>query len=366
MEELISIKDSVQTEISKNAWGTLTTVKYPQGISVQFSQVAKDGQTVFAVHFEEKDGTYRVAYVLVNADGEIADILHETAGIQPTLFFSPAGDLWTSVTPYYPDKDVEITVPFRNRTNFPEPKTNRQFPGKYAGTTATAALFHDEDIFSDTKPDKLLRIDFKDGKLKAKKNLKIPMPKGNHVVVDGNTIHLYRFEGIKSILYRILDHDANVLSEQKIAHPTNTGAHLRILKIADQKLHYFAFDKRFAYAGTLTFDGVKSEEKLQTDIAVYNIFEPVKINGCTFAVRFNWETGNGWAIIQNDTLKNFFIEKETGYQCLVTGETLPLPKNLTLWAISAPDENTYSIVFYPNTERTEKKEEFYILNKPVF
>jgi hypothetical protein len=41
---------------------------------------------------------------------------------------------------------------------------------------------------------------------------------------------------------------------------------------------------------------------------------------------------------------------------------LPLPKDLILSAISAPDENTYCAVFYLNTE---KKEKIYILNKSV-
>ena len=360
MEELKSIKSAVQTEVSKNEWGTFTTIKYPKGISTKFSQVAKDGQTILVAHLYNKNETYKVVYILVNANGEVADVLHETAGIQPTLFFSPTGDLWTSVSPYHPDKEGEVSIPFYHRTNFPEPKNNRQFAGKYVGTTDTAALLHDTDLFSDTRPDKLLRIDFKNGKLKAKKNLKIPMPKGNKIIIDGNTIHLYRFEGKNSILYRTLDENANVANEQKIIFSNNTYTHFQVLKVTHREIHYFALSKMFAYIGTLTLDGLASEEAFPTNIEMYNLFTPIKINDSTFAISFNWQEGNGWAIVQNARLRNFFVRCETGYQCLMTNEILPLPGELILSAISALNENMYSIVFYPNTDR---KQNVYVLNK---
>jgi len=362
MTELQSIKSTIKTETARHPWGALTTIHHPAGLSDASAQIAKDSQTIVALKLYEKNETYRTIYALINTQGETTDILHETAGIMPALFFSPTGELWVSVTPYHPDKELEITIPFRNRAANPDPKPNRPFVGDYAGTTDTCALFHSEDIFSDTKPDKLLRIDFKDGKLKAKKNFKIPLPKGNAPLIQDNQLHLFRYFGINGILHRTLDMDATVLSEQTMPLPDADYSHFKIYKIENDRYYYFAFRENQVCAGNVTPDGKKTEEIIKTGIEMFNLFKPVPLGKNTFLFQFNYETGNGWAVVQNDRIKHLYTGGSDGYKDHITSETVPLRGDLILSGISAPAGDTYSIVFYPNTK---PKTEAYVLTKKL-
>lgn len=67
---------------------------------------------------------------------------------------------------YHPDKDLDIILPLFDRENLTYPKPKRPIVGNFMGICHNFSIFHNVDIFSDTKPDKLIAVEFKNDDIK--------------------------------------------------------------------------------------------------------------------------------------------------------------------------------------------------------
>ena len=192
MDELKSCTPFAQT-IEQTAMGTTTVLETTIGVS-HSDTITHQGQCLFATNVYTGDGIYDKIYTVVDTTGNTQSYTEEE-GILPTFFHSPTGETYVSVSPYHPDKELEISIPVFNRTGVELPKPNRPFVGDYAGASTPYAILYDVDPWSDTKPDKLLAIEFKDGYIKKKHNRKVPLPRNNKVAVANGEIHLLARDG---------------------------------------------------------------------------------------------------------------------------------------------------------------------------
>ena len=349
------------SSVAQGDWGTMTRLLAETAISAKDSISFAD-KTLLANYVYEKNGTYKLIYTTVAMDGSIENYA-EDDGILPTLFLSPDQENYVSVIPYHPDKELEISIPVFHREDVELSKGNRPFTGNFIGTTDSHSIFHDVD-FNDKKPDKLLAIEFINGKLKKKHNVKIPLPANNRIAICNKVIHLLANDG-SILLHREIDEKGNVTRSREIdAHDIDV---LQILSASfDKDSYLLAQAKDKIIIEKIDSDGTSEIIEL-VDFAdpLFNTWLPVKIADDTFVTRFNSEFGNGWLTTKNAELLEIFYSKgEQGYRNLLTNEVLSIQRDkLIISSINKTTEHGYAVVLYPMAGDIADNAELIVLNR---
>ena len=341
-----------KSTVVKTDFGIITTlVAETKFFSTKDSINYKD-ETLLAIDVDGV-GAYTSVYTIIDNEGNHESFLEED-GILPKLFLSPENEAFVSVSPYDPDNDLFISIPIFNRENIEMPKKNRAFLGKFIDTVKQFSIIYDVDIWSDTKPDKLLAIEFQNGVIKKKHNVKIPLPRDNKVFIADNEIHLLANNG-KSWLHRQIDERGNIIRERLIK--SNQEYFWEILSLSFEKNSYILCEDEGKISVEIVSENGKCESKELADIGneFFNTWKPVKISDNTYTTQFNGEFGNGWFTIENDQLLELFYGKdEKGYKNLLTNETLQMDyEDLCIVSINKTTENAYAVVFYPMSNDKE-------------
>ncbi len=342
----------------------LTTLAADFGISAKGS-ISFGEKTLLANYIYKKDETYNLVYTVIDNNGSEESFV-EDDGILPTLFLSPDQENYVSVVPYDPDKDLEISVPVFNRENIELPKKNRPFAGDFIGTSNQYSVFHNADIWSDTKPDKLLAIEFKNGGVKKKHNVKIELPRNNNISIQNNEIHLLAKDKTNWV-HRQIDELGNLKRERTIK--PNHKFFRQIISLSFEEDSYILCEEK----GKVSIEVISVQNTCNTINLIeigsgfYNTWQPVQVAEQTFVTRFNNEFGNGWITTENDRLLELFYSKgEKGYKNLVTGEVVEMNnENLIISSINKTKENEYAVVFYPMTKDNTECKELIILNREI-
>ena len=357
--------NSYKTTIKKTKIGTITNLTAEIGVSASVENISFGEKTLIANNVYKENETYNLVYTIIDTDGNVESFV-EDDGILPTLFLSPNQENYVSISPYDPDKDLEISISVFNRENTELPKGNKQFVGDFIGVANQFSVFYDVDIWSDTKPDKMLAIEFKNNQIKKKHNVKVPLPRNNKIFIENNEIHLLTVNG-NIWLHRQIDELGNVKQERKIK--PNQEYFWQILSLSFTENSYILYEEN----GKITIEVILPDNKCKT-IELFNIgdeffntWQPEKISENTFVTRFNGEFGNGWFTTKNDQLLEIFYSKgEKGYTNLLTNEVLELEyENLIISGINKTKENSYAVVFYLKTDRKDKNKELIILNREI-
>jgi hypothetical protein len=349
------------SSVTQGDWGTMTTMLAETAVSAKDSMPFAE-KTLLANYVYDRNGTYKLIYTTVGMDGSIENHV-EDDGILPTLFLSPDQESYVSLIPYHPDKELEISIPVFHREDVELPKGNRPFTGNFIGTTDSHSIFHDVD-FDDKKPDKILAIEFINGKLKKKHNAKIPLPANNRMAICNKAIHLLANDG-SILLHREIDEKGNVVRCRKI--DANDIHVLQILSASFDKVSYLlAQDKDKIIIEKIAASGAIDIVEL-VDFAdpLFNTWQPVKIADDTFVTRFNSEFGNGWLTTKNDELLEIFYSKgEQGYRNLLTNEVLSIQRaNLIISSINKTADHAYAVVLYPMADDAAHNAELIVLNR---
>jgi hypothetical protein len=304
-----------------------------------------------------------VVYSIINFEGNIQENYLENNGILPTLFKSPDNELYASITIYHPDKELEVSVPLINKNSVVEPKPNRPFAGKYIGNINQSAIFHDVDIFSDKKQDKMLNMEFKNGAIHKRHTVKIDFPKDNKMYVHNNEIHLFGKDGNGIYLHRKIDEFGKEVMQRKI----ETGCWCReILALTFEGNSCFISNKK----GKIIFVGIdktgkcKTKELINIEDEIYNTFRPANIGKGVFVIQYNTEFGNGWFTVKDNNLIEFYYGKGgVGYKNILTDKIISIGSNdLIINGINKTIDNGYAVIFSNNTKENK---EIIILNKNI-
>ena len=343
--------------------GIITILQVPTRISHK-DNISFENQTMIA-NYIDNDRSYNTVYSLINTNGEIVDNFMEEDGILPTLFLNQEGEAYVSVVPYHPDKELEISLPVFNREKIEKPKGNRPFTGEFIGIVNHFSVFFDIDIWSDTKPDKMLAIEFKNNEIKKKSNIKIPLPKNNNIYIYDNQIHLLAKEN-NVLLHRQIEIKGNTIESRTL--PLDYC--LQAVSLSFNENSYLLVE-----AGEGQFEMIIItpeniiERSLLYDIGdpIFNTWQPVRINEDIFVTRFNTEFGNGWLTTKKDKIIELFYSKDQkGYKNLLTGKVIGMPdENLVISGLNKTKNNAYSVIFYPMTERSVKNKKIMILNREI-
>lgn len=351
-----------KTTIEKNDLGIITTLLTEIGVSTQGS-ITSGGKTLLTNYIYKDEWHSKLHYTVIGTDGSEESFM-EDDGFLPTLFTSPDHDTYVSIQTHR-HKELEISIPLLDRENIEEPKPNRPFVGNFIGISNRFSIFYDVDPFSKDKPDKLLAIEFKDGTIKKKHNVKMPLPRRNNIFISGNEIHLLCRDN-DVWLHRQIDEKGNVLRQRNLGRGHIFYREIISLSF-DTDSYLLAQENDKIIIEHIDVEGNSSiKELIDFPYPFFNTWIPVKIADSTYVTRFNSEFGNGWLTIKNDELLEIFYNKDVkGYKNLLTNEILELEEGLILSGLNATSENAYAVVFYPRTERSVKNKKLYVLNRKI-
>ncbi|WP_299250580.1 hypothetical protein [uncultured Cytophaga sp.] len=355
----------LKSTIIKTPIGLLTKLVAEYGISEKGS-ISFNEKTLVAVYIDDKKENSKLVYVVVDREGTI-ESYKEDDGILPTLFLSPNQENYVSVIPYHPDKELEISIPIFNRENTELPKGNRPFVGDFIGTTEYFSIFYDADIWTDTKPDKMLAIEFKNGQLKKKNNIKIPFPRDNKIFISDNEIHLLAIEE-EHWIHRQIDEKGNEIKRRKIQPNHKYFSQIISLSFETESYILIEDEEGQIILEEIAVNGTSKSIEFNAMIgSYYNSWQPVKIAEDTFVTKFNGEFGNGWFTTKKDQLLELFYGKgEKGYRNILTNEFLEMDSDqIIISSVNKTTENNYAVIFYPMTERNIKNKEIFILNREI-
>lgn len=350
--------------IKKTEFGIETTLVADVKVS-DISSIQYANKSILATNVDGKNETYKLVYTIIDLEGKEQSFV-EDDGILPTLFISPNKEVYVSVIPYHPDKELEISIPVFNRENTELPKGCRPFTGEFIGISNQYSIFYDVDPWSDTKPDKLLAIEFKSEVIKKKHNVKVPLPRNNKIFISNNEVHLLA-KDTNGWLHRQIDEKGNEIKQRRIN--TEREFFEQIISLSFEKETFLLAQEK----GNIIIEKVDTNGSTQIvnliDIndPFYNTWQPVKIAENTFVTRFNGEFGNGWFTIHEEKLLEFFYSKDvTGYRNLLTNEVLEMEANsLVISSINNTTENAYAIFFYPKGDSETKSNKLIVLNRQI-
>lgn len=350
-----------KSTIKETDYGILTSIITDVEITLKQS-ISFSGKSLLASYVYQEDSTFKLVYIVVKTDGNIESFT-EDDGILPTFFLSPNQENYVSIIPYHSEKELEISIPVFNRENIEQPKGNKPFVGNFIGTSNQHSILFDVDIWSNNKPDKLQSIEFKNGIIKKKYNLKIELPRQNKIFISNDEIHLLSNNG-SHWLHRQIDELGNEIRRRKI--DTKHKYFREIISLSFEKNSYLLAETE----DKIIVEKIDQKGKGNTvnliEIAdpLYNTWNPINIADNISVIRFNTEFGNGWFTVKEDQVLDFYYNKEVrGYKNLLTGETLQMEhENLIISDINKTTENSYAVIFYPNTENKLKNKEIIILN----
>ena len=352
--------DTVQLDESTR----LSTFSKNTALSVQDQSQADQG-TLVALYDYAADGTYQLVYCVIDKLGSLHTFV-EDDGVLPTLFLSPKQQNFVSIVPYHPDKEMEISIPIFQREQVALPKANRPFLGDFIGTTAQHAIFFHSDIWSDSKPDKMLVMDFKNGAVNKKKNVKIELPRQNKISVENDQIHLLASAG-KNWHHRQIDVVGNIIQQRLIAPSQKHFMQILTLSFT-QDSYILCRDKTQFFLEKISPENVSQRiDLLEFKDQIYNTWQAVKVAEQTYVIQFNTEFGNGWITIQHEQIVELFYSKGVrGYKNLLNDQVLTIEHDhIIISGINQTTDEAYAVVMYPQTEKPGEAQNFWLINRQL-
>jgi hypothetical protein len=366
MKELKANNQIVETETKQTGFGVVTYIRTKHNIDHNGHQINIGVESIIAVKVYEQNQTYKLIYLIIDSNGIVNNILHETEGILPTLFKSPKNEVWLSLMPYHPDKDMEISIPFFNRTPVELPKPNRPFAGIFFGTNENSAFFISCDSFSPGKADKLLRIEFKDSTIKKKHNLKIELPSNNSAIVIDNQIHL--LSHVEAMLvHRLIDETGKILQHREIPYGDYNCTEIISLSFSESSAILATKDDSLYLITILPNGGISEKVLLQIGSDLYSLWSGIELSENTMLYRFTHENGNGWFVIRNNEIIECFMNNtDQAYTNPLNKQVIDFEfKDLILSGSNKTKENAYALTFYPRTENRKPNKTIIVLNRNV-
>ena len=323
----------------------VNVLEVPVKLSIS-DQIDVDSKPLIACNVYNKRELSTLYYVLLDDRGDM-QVFKEEAGILPTLFKSPAETVYVSLVPYHPDKELEISIPLFRDADFPLPPGKRPFLGDYIGISGDSSIFHYVNNWSDTKPDILMGIAFKNGRIQRKKQVKLPLPRKNIPFINQGEIHLVgREENVW--IHRQVDTLGQELRRRTL--PSMRIFYRAVISMSFEGDSYLlAQDAEGAIVlDIVQMDGsINSVQLLDLGEPFYNVWKPVRIGAACYVVQFNAEHGNGWFTMRGGKLLEFFYSKDTqGYKDLLTNACIHLAEPNLISGICKTGEMAYAVVLY--------------------
>ncbi|MHC5309587.1 hypothetical protein ACYSNM_05885 [Myroides sp. LJL116] len=350
----------------QTSFGLITTIKVPFAIQAKGSCWSNQGLLLANyVYSQATDNSdFKLVYTIIDQQGQTKEVV-EDKGTLPCFFISPNKESFVSVVMHEGEKDFAFCKPVfsPNEIGF---KTNKDFKGRFIGTTSNSSIFYEVDLWKEAKTDTMRVIHFEDNTIVKETKVAIALPKDNKVCVTGNTIQLIT-EIEQGWLHREIDQNGKELRRRVLefdipfvheALALSFEGNSYLLCEEDGEIGLVEIDEQGQGMYIDLFD-IKDE--------FFGTWHPQKINQDTTAVQFTTEFGNGWLVVQKDSLLELFYNKnKSGYTNVLNKEVLNIDNNdLVLSSISPIEENKFGIVFYPRKPRKTPYDTVFVLQRNI-
>ncbi|PUZ23873.1 hypothetical protein GA0116948_10853 [Chitinophaga costaii] len=362
----IEKSDPFAVSTYQNNMGIVTILTTETAVSTK-DNISFDGKTLLANYvYNDHAGDYNLHYTLIDTRGKTESYLEE-AGILPHLFFNPEQKMYVSLIQIQADKEQAISLPVFNREKIDPPKADKSFTGTFIGVTTHAAIFYDVDLFSDTRPDKLLTIEYNQETIKKKWKINISLPKKNKTFLSGNDIHLLAKEG-DGWLHRQIDEKGNENNRRILISKTKHFLQVFFLSFEKDSLLLKQDSEKLLLEKWDAAGNISTIHLLDFPDAFYNTWRPVNIAASTYVIQFNTEYGNGWLTIRQERVIELFYRKGMqNYENILSGEIWETEeKNLIIAGINKTTDHAYAVIFYPKAENTSSpNNRLILLNRQI-
>ncbi|MDP4268049.1 MAG: hypothetical protein Q8880_11510 [Bacteroidota bacterium] len=320
---------------------------------------------IIAVKHYNTSGTYDTDYIFLDQNMNIIDCLKENEGVMPSFITAPDESIWVRLTSTNTDKIRESILPLECRDRIVKENLMTEFVDHYSISGKDGNILFSKDIFNDKKPDKMCRLIFdKNNLLKSRKVSNLPLPSKVMPALSGELLQISNALRPDKILHREIDFDMNIVRSREINLGLEYDFVFSINLSFDNECTFFLTIGNGMYQVKVDKNGDAIETKSLVSVEncndyFYNIWAPSLIDKEVYAVRFNYESGSGYAIVKNNEIFECWTnEDDTSiYKDLVTGAAIDLnSSNLKLCEIISISNEKYALFFGTFNSDVREKE----------
>lgn len=360
MDNLIKVKGNFSYSKVANQFGIISKIYADDEITFHdiYSNLQNE-QGIICINDYDDKGNYNVEYLFINSEGELLSVYEETEGVLPKLFSAPDNTLWVSLTSTKLEGSKEIVLPLENREGINKIITAREFPVDVTLSEGNAVMFYNYDIFDVRKPSKICNFIFdKNNLYKTRKIHKINLPIKELVLMNSEGIQAV-YNNKEEIIHILINENGEIQKSRKLE--INEYSILKLLNISFKRNSIFigVNDNKMFFV-EIDVDGKLISEtllfKLPENESFYNLFEPKRLSENKFVIRFNYEDGNGWAVIKSGQLSECYIKANEfeGYIDIISNNKLEINiNNSIIKDVIIFNEETYGVAIYCNDNKKE-------------
>jgi len=297
-------------------------------------------------------------YVFLDSNWQIIDVLREEEGFSSSFIYAPDKSVWVILLSLNTNNSRESVLPLINGDRIEEEILKLEFVGCHKEVYNDETFFFWHDLFASldkARPDKLCRYIFdKNNLFKDKKQYKLPTNDQAKMHIEDGFLYLVDNKYSNIILHTKCDFKGNVLARREIMTNYKTAWVFPIRSsFTDISTFFIVLDKSM-YELDVDKNGVViAERHLYEDDTVseyYNIWRPVIINNQTYVVKYNHENGTGYAVMQDNRMKEYWanIKSSDVYKDIISGEEIKmLHSRFVIWGVTPISNNQCVLAFTP-------------------
>lgn len=324
--------------------GVIYTITSPKGLAYS-AQIDYRGQSLLALEVYNASGDFDIEYVLCKDNGQTDHIKH-AGEAYPVFIKDPQGEIFVAL-----EKETDGKKQILVSKLFPQNSAAKGFITKPFGEGLLGFMGNTGYYLSRGK---LKRVDFEDGRITVHRNkMYKTFTKG---ALYKNYIHTLREYPEQVLIHEQLDRDCKAIFSREIEVPAFD--YFEILNLAiDSTSRIVALRPESKDVEIWTIDeygNLEVQILFSLESVIYTLFSPVSLYSGAMLFRFISEDQNGWFVIKDSTLLEFFVEKSGGYQSLLDDRFIRLgPEEWVLEGANATTGNGYSLAFSPAIEKFE-------------
>ncbi len=343
----------VNVDTSQTKEGAIHLITSPYGFEFSTTQIDYDGQTLLAFGVYQGGGDFNTSCLLFKDDLQTQYTEH--LGEQyPTLIKDPPGEILTSFDKGIGNKRLAYTSKLFPQSEEQKAVITKPFGDGFLGFIGNAGYY--------CPGWRLYRVDFQNGMITVQRNKIFKNPAW--AMLSNDQIHVLEVENENSLLHTQLDQNYKTVSSRQLVVPE--FEYLEIINLAmnePSKMVTSRENNKEISLWTVDQNNTLNTEVLFTVPSEITHLEKLSVlNSGAVLFEFMSENERGWFIIKEDILLEYFIEKDTGFQSLLSEEFIHLGEDD--WAIMGANPttgNSYSLTFVPLPEDTEPIDKIIVL-----
>ncbi|MGN6436642.1 MAG: hypothetical protein ACTHMM_08905 [Agriterribacter sp.] len=345
----------VNVDICQTKEGIIHLITSSLGFDFSTSQIDYNNQTLLALGVYQGGGDFNTGYLLLKDDMQ-PDYVEHLGEQYPTLIKGPRGEILIAIEKGTGSTRQAFISKLFPKSGEQKAVITKPFGEGFLGFVDNAGYY--------CRGRRLHRVDFQNGMITVQRN-KI-FKNTTWAILFNDQIHILEEEKENNLLHTQLDQNYKKVSSRQLVVPE--FEYLEIINLAmnePSKMVTSRENNKEISLWTVDQNNTLNMEVLFTVPSEITHLQKLSIlNSGAVLFEFMSENERGWFIIKEDRLLEYFIEKDTGFQSLLSEEFIHLGEDE--WAIMGANPttgNSYSLTFVPLPEDTEPIDKIIVLTR---